>query len=132
MLSFISAGDSPEKVRRGAGAAVFAVGNVLGSPLKAEVAGIPPKKRWPPVAAADDGAAESPAEKLASPVADVLPSPPKPPPTAATRGVLEKSPPPRPMRATIAGSASMPLPTMVLARLAIQRSELELTPSTGG
>ena len=62
MLSFISAGDSPEKVRRGAGAAVFAVGNVLGSPLKAEVAGIPPKKRWPPVAAADDGAAESPAE----------------------------------------------------------------------
>ena len=97
MLSFISAGDSPEKVRRGAGAAVFAVGNVLGSPLKAEVAGIPPKKRWPPVAAADDGAAESPAEKLASPVADVLPSPPKPPPTtAATRGVLEKSPPPRP------------------------------------
>ena len=97
MLSFISAGDSPEKVRRGAGAAVFAVGNVLGSPLKAEIAGIPPKKRWPPVAAADDGAAESPAEKLASPVADVLPSPPKPPPaTAATRGVLEKSPPPRP------------------------------------
>ena len=62
MLSFISAGDSPEKVRRGAGAAVFAVGNVLGSPLKAEVAGIPPKKRWPPVAAADDGAAESPAD----------------------------------------------------------------------
>ena len=57
MLSFISAGDSPEKVRRGAGAAVFAVGNVLGSPLKAEVAGIPPKKRWPP--AADDGAADA-------------------------------------------------------------------------
>ena len=59
MLSFISAGDSPEKVRRGAGAAVFAVGNVLGSPLKAEVAGIPPKKRWPPVAAADDAEEEA-------------------------------------------------------------------------
>ena len=27
---------------------------------------------------------------------------------------------------------SMPLPTMVLARLAMHRSELELTPSTGG